>query len=88
MTAPPLAAVASVVAGPEEQDEQAVVVRCLDFTFPLSSTPTIQGLSLTLPRGSRCLLTGANGAGACAGGRRGRRWPCGVRQRSGQYFTL
>lgn len=64
MTAAPVAAVASVVAGPEEQDEQAVVVRCLDFTFPLSSVPTIQGLSLTLPRGSRCLLTGANGAGA------------------------
>ncbi len=63
MTAPPLAAVASVVPGGEGQDENAVVVRCLDFTFPLSSSPTIQGLSLTLPRGSRCLLTGANGAG-------------------------
>ncbi|PRW58841.1 ABC transporter I family member 19-like [Chlorella sorokiniana] len=63
MTAPPLAAVASVVPGGEGQDDNAVVVRCLDFTFPLSSSPTIQQLSLTLPRGSRCLLTGANGAG-------------------------
>lgn len=63
MTAAQLAAVASVVPGGEGQAEDAVVVRCLDFTFPLSSSPTIQGLSLTLPRGSRCLLTGANGAG-------------------------
>lgn len=63
MTAPLLAAVASVAPGGDGQDDNAVVVRCLDFTFPLSSSPTIQGLSLTLPRGSRCLLTGANGAG-------------------------
>jgi CCR4-NOT complex subunit CAF16 len=55
----PLAAVASVAPG-ETQD--SVVVRCLDFSFP-GSQPVIQGLSLELPRGARCLLTGANGAG-------------------------
>jgi CCR4-NOT complex subunit CAF16 len=39
-----------------------VVVRSLNFSFPMSP-PVIQDLSLELPRGSRCLLTGANGAG-------------------------
>lgn len=60
----PLAAVAAVAPG---DTEQSVVVRCLTFAFPFS-TPVIQDLSLELPRGSRCLLTGANGAGAKAGG--------------------
>lgn len=55
----PLAAVASVVAG---EQEDAVVVRCLNFSFPFSQ-PVIHDLSLALPPGSRCLLTGANGAG-------------------------
>ena len=63
MTAPPLAAVASVAPG---DTEQSVVVRCLNFSFPFSG-PVIQNLSLELPRGSRCLLTGANGAGAVVG---------------------
>lgn len=60
MTAsPPLAAIASVAAG---DTPDSVVVRCLSFSFPFSP-PVIHDLSLELPRGSRCLLTGANGAG-------------------------
>ncbi|KAL4860214.1 ABC transporter I family member 19 [Chlorella vulgaris] len=60
MTAsPPFAAVASVAEG-DTQD--SVVVSCLNFSFPFSA-PVIHNLSLELPRGSRCLLTGANGAG-------------------------
>lgn len=59
-----LAAVASVQAGADgEVPPDSVVVRSLSFSFPFSSGPVIHDLSLALPRGSRCLLTGANGAG-------------------------
>ena len=61
--AAPLAAVASVQAG---ETEDSVVVRSLNFSFPFSR-PVIHDLSLELPRGSRCLLTGANGAGVWRG---------------------
>lgn len=60
MTAPQLAAVASVEQG---EQEDAVVVRSLGFAFPFSQASVIRDLDLQLPRGSRCLLTGANGAG-------------------------
>lgn len=71
---PPLAAVASVVPSDDTQPADAVVVRCLSFRFPMAAEATIQDLSLTLPRGSRCLLTGANGAGAVLRG--AGRTPC------------
>lgn len=71
MTAAALVAVADVASG-EEKD--AVVVRSLGFAFPFSQTSVIRDLDLQLPRGSRCLLTGANGAGElpppARGGRR------------------
>jgi ABC-type transport system involved in cytochrome bd biosynthesis fused ATPase/permease subunit len=60
-----LAAVASVQAG---ETDDSVVVRSLNFSFPFSR-PVIHDLSLELPRGSRCLLTGANGAGVWRGAR-------------------
>jgi ABC-type bacteriocin/lantibiotic exporter with double-glycine peptidase domain len=41
----------------------AVSVERLTFSYPLASEPTVRGLSLDLPPGSRCLLIGANGAG-------------------------
>lgn len=59
--AAPLVAVAAVEAGAPEQGD-AIVVRALEFGFP-PGAPVLRGVSLTLPRGSRCLLTGANGAG-------------------------
>ena len=68
--AAPLAAVASVEPG---ETENSVVVRSLNFSFPFSR-PIIHDVSLELPRGSRCLLTGANGAGARRA-RRGRVGP-------------
>ena len=37
------------------------MVRSLGFSFPLQSKPVISDFSLALPRGSRCLLLGANG---------------------------
>jgi hypothetical protein len=40
----------------------AVAINHLDFTYPACAS-TLQDVSLTLPRGSRCLLIGANGAG-------------------------
>ncbi len=40
----------------------AVVVRSLSFSYP-DSPPVVDDFSLSLPRGSRCLLCGANGAG-------------------------
>ena len=61
--AAPLVAVASVAANDAAAAEEgAVIVRCLTFSFP-TSRPIIHDLSLELPPGSRCLLTGANGAG-------------------------
>lgn len=60
MTAAALAAVASVAPG---EQEDAVVVRSLQFAFPFSQASVIENVDLLLPRGSRCLLTGANGAG-------------------------
>ena len=51
-------------------DEPAIVVRDLEFSYPgldgrpiPGEPPLITGMSLALPRGSRCLLIGANGAG-------------------------
>jgi hypothetical protein len=46
----------------------AVRVEHLSFSYPLSAEPTVRDLSLELPPGSRCLLIGANGAGACVAG--------------------
>lgn len=40
----------------------AVSVRSLTFSYP-GSAPVVDGFSLSLPPGSRCLLAGANGAG-------------------------
>ena len=64
--APPpqqLAAVASVAAG---ATPDSIVVRALTFALPTSG-PLISDLTLELPRGSRCLLCGANGAGERGG---------------------
>ena len=44
-----------------DSNSEALVVRSLGFSFPLQSKPVISDFSLSLPRGSRCLLLGANG---------------------------
>jgi CCR4-NOT complex subunit CAF16 len=63
MTGPPQSAPVVSVASVEAGDsEDAVAIRTLAFSFP-SGRPVIHDLSLSLPRGSRCLLCGANGAG-------------------------
>lgn len=62
MTSQPVVAVASVTAPDANQDENSVVVRSLQFGYP-GGRPIISGFNMTLPRGSRCLLCGANGVG-------------------------
>lgn len=45
----------------------AIEVNELDFAYAAlnaPSRPVLSGVTLNLPRGSRCLLVGANGAGA------------------------
>jgi energy-coupling factor transporter ATP-binding protein EcfA2 len=44
------------------QEEQAVVLKDLTFSYP-GCSPFLKSISLDLPRGSRALLIGANGAG-------------------------
>ena len=44
----------------------------LSFAYP-GHAPLVRELSLQLPRGSRCLLCGANGGGACERGRKAER---------------
>ena len=48
--------------GGPDPDEATLSVSSLTFAYP-GWPPTISGLTLRLPRGSRCLLAGANGAG-------------------------
>ena len=54
-----MAAVADPVAS---NDVHAIALNGLDFAYP-GCTPSLKDISLELPRGSRCLLIGANGAG-------------------------
>ena len=52
------------VEGPNEESlEGAVVLRSLSYAYA-GHRPILSDISLSLPRGSRCLLVGANGAGA------------------------
>lgn len=44
----------------------------LSFAYP-GHAPLVRELSLQLPRGSRCLLCGANGGGACEPGAKAER---------------
>ena len=55
-------------------NEDALTSVSLSFAYP-GHAPLVRDLSLQLPRGSRCLLCGANGGGACAaaGARNGAR---------------
>lgn len=51
------------VEGPNQCSPQdAVVLNTLSYAY-LGHQPIISDISLTLPKGSRCLLLGANGAG-------------------------
>ena len=51
------------VEGPNEQSpEDAVVLNTLSYSYS-GHCPILSDISLSLPRGSRCLLLGANGAG-------------------------
>ena len=64
--------------------DAALVVSNLTYAFS-GRAPVIKNFSLSLPRGSRCLLCGANGAGArgrwgAGGGISGRKGGCGRRQ--------
>jgi ABC-type multidrug transport system fused ATPase/permease subunit len=51
------------VAPENAPNPNAVYVNSLQFAFP-GSPPFIDDFTLELPAGSRCLLCGANGAGA------------------------
>ena len=56
--------IAVQVEGPsQESPEDAVVLRSLSYAYA-GHRPMLSDISLSLPRGSRCLLVGANGAGA------------------------
>lgn len=51
------------VEGPSQSSPQdAVVLSTLSYAYS-GHQPIISDISLTLPKGSRCLLLGANGAG-------------------------
>lgn len=55
--------VSARVIGPSSESEaDAVVLNSLSYAFS-GHRPVLSDLSLKLPRGSRCLLVGANGAG-------------------------
>ncbi len=55
--------VSAEVVGPNEQSEcDAVVLNSLSYAYA-GHRPVLSNISLKLPRGSRCLLVGANGAG-------------------------
>ena len=45
-----------------ESDNLPLAVNSLSYSYP-GSLPVISDFTLSLPRGSRCLLLGANGAG-------------------------
>ena len=47
---------------PPSQDIKAVCLNGLSFAYP-GCEPSLKDINLDLPRGSRCLLIGANGAG-------------------------
>lgn len=52
------------VTGPDEYSPQdAVVLNTLSYAYT-GHRPIVSDISLSLPKGSRCLLLGANGAGA------------------------
>jgi CCR4-NOT complex subunit CAF16 len=57
---PPLASVESIG---HCDLENAIVVKNLEYSFPMSGGKVIESFNLALPRGSRLLLCGANGAG-------------------------
>jgi ABC-type bacteriocin/lantibiotic exporter with double-glycine peptidase domain len=44
-------------------DSMALVIKNLDFTYSGAPQPCLKDISLSLPKGSRCLLVGDNGAG-------------------------
>ncbi len=55
--------VSAEVVGPNEDSEiNAVVLNSLSYAYA-GYRPVLSDISLKLPRGSRCLLVGANGAG-------------------------
>ena len=59
-------AIAVQVEGPNQDSAtDAVVIRSLGYAYA-GHRPILSDISLSLPRGSRCLLVGANGAGADA----------------------
>lgn len=53
---------AAAVAPPLGGDVSAVRLEALNFAYP-GCAPSVRDVSLDLPRGARCLLIGANGAG-------------------------
>jgi len=46
----------------QSEEPQAVSLQELNFAYP-GCPPSLKGVNLDLPKGSRCLLIGANGAG-------------------------
>ena len=47
---------------PPYDESAAIHVQNLTFAYDKSMEPTLKDLNLKLPKGSRCLLIGANGA--------------------------
>ena len=50
------------VAGAVVEDELPLAINSLSYSYPCA-LPVISDFTLHLPKGSRCLLLGANGAG-------------------------
>lgn len=74
--ADPPASVGVHVEGPNQHSpEDAVVLNTLSYAYS-GHRPIVSDISLTLPKGSRCLLLGANGAG------QPRQGLCSLRKRS------
>ncbi len=54
---------ASATAESKTGDNIALSVKNLDFSYSGASKPCLKNINLELPKGSRCLLVGDNGAG-------------------------
>ena len=44
-------------------EEPAIELNDLTFTYSGASSPVLQNITMSLPKGARCLLVGDNGAG-------------------------
>jgi len=54
---------ASSAAESKTGDNIALAIKDLEFTYSGATKPCLKNINLELPKGSRCLLVGDNGAG-------------------------